>query len=33
MNKLAAEYLGIFWRVLGGCGSALLPAATSGTGL
>lgn len=26
-NKLAAEFLGTFWLVLGGCGSAVLAAA------
>ena len=27
MNKLAAEFIGTFWLVLGGCGSAVLAAA------
>jgi aquaporin Z len=27
MNKLAAEFFGTFWLVLGGCGSAVLAAA------
>jgi aquaporin Z len=26
-NRLAAEFLGTFWPVLGGCGSAVLAAA------
>ena len=26
MNKLIAEFLGTFWLVLGGCGSAVLAA-------
>jgi aquaporin Z len=35
MNKLAAEFIGTFWLVLGGCGSAVLAAAfpTVGIGL
>ena len=27
MKKIAAEFLGTFWLVLGGCGSAVLAAA------
>ena len=27
MNKYAAEFVGTFWLVLGGCGSAVLAAA------
>ena len=27
MRKLAAEFIGTFWLVLGGCGSAVLAAA------
>jgi aquaporin Z len=33
MNKLAAEFLGTFWLVLGGCGSAVLAAAFPGVGI
>ncbi len=32
-NKLAAEFLGTFWLVLGGCGSAVLAAAFPGVGI
>src|SRR5204863_2608646 len=33
MNKLAAEFLGTFWLVFGGCGSAVLAAAFPGLGI
>jgi aquaporin Z len=33
MNKLSAEFLGTFWLVLGGCGSAVLAAAFPGVGI
>ncbi|TAF99700.1 MAG: aquaporin Z [Betaproteobacteria bacterium] len=33
MNKLAAEFIGTFWLVLGGCGSAILAAAFPGVGI
>jgi aquaporin Z len=33
MNKLAAEFLGTFWLVLGGCGSAVLAAAFPDVGI
>ena len=33
MKKLAAEFLGTFWLVLGGCGSAVLAAAFPGLGI
>lgn len=33
MNKLAAEFVGTFWLVLGGCGSAVLAAAFPGLGI
>ena len=33
MNKYAAETLGTFWLVLGGCGSAVLAAAFPGLGI
>ncbi len=33
MNKWAAEFLGTFWLVLGGCGSAVLAAAFPGVGI
>jgi aquaporin Z len=33
MNKLVAEFLGTFWLVLGGCGSAVLAAAFPGLGI
>lgn len=33
MNKLAAEFIGTFWLVLGGCGSAVLAAAFPGVGI
>jgi aquaporin Z len=33
MNKLVAEFLGTFWLVLGGCGSAVLAAAFPGVGI
>ena len=33
MKKLIAEFLGTFWLVLGGCGSALLAAGFPGTGI
>ena len=32
-NKLMAEFLGTFWLVLGGCGSAVLAAAFPGLGI
>jgi aquaporin Z len=32
-NRLAAEFLGTFWLVLGGCGSAVLAAAFPGVGI
>jgi aquaporin Z len=33
MNKFAAEFIGTFWLVLGGCGSAVLAAAFPGVGI
>lgn len=33
MNRLSAEFFGIFWLVLGGCGSAVLAAAFPGVGI
>ncbi|HEY6171224.1 MAG TPA: aquaporin, partial [Candidatus Kapabacteria bacterium] len=33
MKKLAAEFLGTFWLVLGGCGSAVLAAAFPDVGI
>jgi aquaporin Z len=33
MNKLAAEFVGTFWLVLGGCGSAVLAAAFPQVGI
>jgi aquaporin Z len=33
MRKLAAEFFGTFWLVLGGCGSAVLAAAFPGLGI
>ena len=33
MNKYAAEFLGTFWLVLGGCGSAVLAAAFPAVGI
>lgn len=33
MNKLAAEFFGTFWLVLGGCGSAVLAATFPGVGI
>ncbi|MFN0127788.1 MAG: aquaporin Z [Verrucomicrobiales bacterium] len=33
MNKLCAEFLGTFWLVLGGCGSAVLAAAFPDVGI
>ncbi|MBU6173557.1 MAG: aquaporin, partial [Planctomycetes bacterium] len=33
MNKYAAEFLGTFWLVLGGCGSAVLAAAFPDVGI
>src|SRR5215813_7373504 len=33
MNKVAAEFIGTFWLVLGGCGSAVLAAAFPNTGI
>jgi aquaporin Z len=33
MNKLAAEFIGTFWLVFGGCGSAVLAAAFPGVGI
>jgi aquaporin Z len=32
-NRLAAEFIGTFWLVLGGCGSAVLAAAFPGVGI
>src|SRR5215213_6263668 len=32
-KKLSAEFLGTFWLVLGGCGSAVLAAAFPGVGI
>jgi aquaporin Z len=32
-NRLAAEFIGTFWLVLGGCGSAVLSAAFPGVGI
>src|SRR5688572_9426121 len=32
-NRLAAEFIGTFWLVLGGCGSAVLAAAFPGIGI
>ena len=32
-KKLAAEFFGTFWLVLGGCGSAVLAAAFPGVGI
>jgi aquaporin Z len=31
--KLSAEFIGTFWLVLGGCGSAVLAAAFPGVGI
>ena len=33
MRKLAAELIGTFWLVLGGCGSAVLAAKFPGVGI
>jgi aquaporin Z len=33
MNKYGAEFIGTFWLVLGGCGSAVLAAAFPGVGI
>lgn len=33
MNKLASEFIGTFWLVLGGCGSAVLAAGFPGVGI
>ena len=33
MKKFAAEFIGTFWLVLGGCGSAVLAAAYPGLGI
>ena len=33
MKKLVAEFIGTFWLVLGGCGSAMLAAAFPGVGI
>ena len=33
MKKFAAEFIGTFWLVLGGCGSAVLAAAFPGVGI
>jgi len=32
-KKLAAEFIGTFWLVFGGCGSAVLAAAFPGVGI
>jgi aquaporin Z len=32
-SKLGAEFIGTFWLVLGGCGSAVLAAAFPGLGI
>ena len=32
-NKLAAEFFGTFWLVLGGCGSAVLAAGIADVGI
>ena len=32
-NKLGAEFIGTFWLVLGGCGSAVLAAAFPNVGI
>ncbi len=32
-NKLGAEFIGTFWLVLGGCGSAVLAAAFPALGI
>ncbi len=32
-RKLSVEFLGTFWLVLGGCGSAVLAAAFPGVGI
>src|SRR5579863_938489 len=32
-NRLLAEFIGTFWLVLGGCGSAVLSAAFPGVGI
>lgn len=32
-NKLAAEFIGTFWLVLGGCGGAVLAAAFPQVGI
>ena len=33
VNRVAAESLGTFWLVFGGCGSAVLAAAVPGVGI
>lgn len=33
MKKYGAEFFGTFWRVLGGCGSAVLAAAFPNVGI
>ena len=33
MRKILAEFIGTFWLVLGGCGSAMLAAAIPGLGI
>ena len=33
MNKYAAEFIGTFWLVLGGCGSAVLAAGAPNVGI
>src|SRR6266487_6128994 len=33
VSKIAAEFIGTFWLVLGGCGSAVLAAAFPGLGI